>query len=337
MHVELQAELLEKGVLGRAEEALEARGRVSPSTGRSYPLTLVCEAWRVPKSSVYALRPATGGAGNSVAGKRGPKTELSDEELVVEIRTVLSESPFVGEGHRKVRTRLAAKGIVAGKNPALRLMRENGLLAPVRRGNRGATGATGAGSAPGIPTSWGARTRRGSGRGRRAGAGSSARWTTASVTSWAGTRRRRGAPRGRSSVPRRPRAEPARAERRPRPWARESEEGSLRTGGGAGWPRPAWVRLARRGASGLGAGHPQPDGLRPGVRARSPSVCPAGGGWHRTKVATFPGACSGLPIGFCWDRVFDRELQSGMNLPESRLWRGGGGIPSPRLQTQELL
>ena len=117
------------------EEALEARGRVSPSTGRSYPLTLVCEAWRVPKSSVYALRPATGGAGNPVAGKRGPKTELSDEELVAEIRTVLSESPFVGEGHRKVRARLAARGIVAGKNRVLRLMRENGLPAPVRRGH----------------------------------------------------------------------------------------------------------------------------------------------------------------------------------------------------------
>ena len=105
---------------------------MSPSTGRSYPLTLVCAAWRVPRSSVYALRSAGGGDGEP--GKRGPKTELSDEALVVEIRTVLSESPFMGEGHRKVRARLAARGIAAGKNRVLRLMRENGLLVPVRRG-----------------------------------------------------------------------------------------------------------------------------------------------------------------------------------------------------------
>ena len=120
------------GVRGGDEEALAARGRVSPSTGRSYPLTLVCEAWRVPRSSAYALRSAVGG--ECKPGKRGPKTELSDEALVVEIRTVLSESPFVGKGHRKVRARLAAKGTRAGKNRVLRLMRENGLLAPVRRG-----------------------------------------------------------------------------------------------------------------------------------------------------------------------------------------------------------
>ena len=105
---------------------------MSPATGRAYPLVLLCEAWRVPRSSVYALRSPPGGG--EKLGKRGPKTALSDEALVVEIRTVLSESPFLGEGHRKVRARLAVKGIRAGKNRVLRLMRENGLLAPVRQG-----------------------------------------------------------------------------------------------------------------------------------------------------------------------------------------------------------
>ena len=51
-----------------------------------------------------------------------------------EIRAVLKTSPFLGEGHRKVKARLAARGIRAGKNRVLRLMREHGLLAPVRRG-----------------------------------------------------------------------------------------------------------------------------------------------------------------------------------------------------------
>ena len=60
----------------------------------------------MPRSSVYALLSADGGDGEP--GKRGPTTELSDEALVVEIRTVLSEGPFMGEGHRKVRARLGA-------------------------------------------------------------------------------------------------------------------------------------------------------------------------------------------------------------------------------------
>ena len=75
MRVELQAELLEKkGVRGRAAEALEALGRVSPATNRPYPLTMVCGAWRVARSSVYALRAQQGGPPTSdrqQPGKRG--------------------------------------------------------------------------------------------------------------------------------------------------------------------------------------------------------------------------------------------------------------------------
>ena len=52
-----------------------------------------------------------------------------------EIREVLRESDFLGEGHRKVRARLRPKGIRVGKNRVLRLMRDHGLLAPVRRGH----------------------------------------------------------------------------------------------------------------------------------------------------------------------------------------------------------
>ena len=99
---------------------------------------MVCETWRVARSSVYALRAQQGGpltSDRQQPGKRGAKTALSDEELVGEIRTVLKASPFLGEGHRKVKARLAAKGIRVGKNRVLRLMREHGLLAPVRRGH----------------------------------------------------------------------------------------------------------------------------------------------------------------------------------------------------------
>jgi len=105
---------------------------VSRATGRTYPLTLICEVWRVPRSTVYAVRDR-GLDEPSPPQKRGPKTELSDEVLVERIREVLKESDFLGEGHRKVRFRLRLKGIRVGKNRVLRLMREHGLLAPVRR------------------------------------------------------------------------------------------------------------------------------------------------------------------------------------------------------------
>ena len=85
-------------------------------------MTMVCETWRVARSSVYALRAQQGGPvtpDRRQPGKRGPKTALSDEELLQEIRTVLKASPFLGEGHRKVKARLAAKGIRAGRTGCL--------------------------------------------------------------------------------------------------------------------------------------------------------------------------------------------------------------------------
>ena len=99
---------------------------------------MVRETWRVARSSVYALRTRLAGPPDSdrrQPGKRGPKTAWSDEELVEEIRSVLKASPFLGEGRRKVRARLAAKGIRVGKNRVLSLMRAHGPLAPVRRGH----------------------------------------------------------------------------------------------------------------------------------------------------------------------------------------------------------
>ena len=48
---------------------------------------------------------------------------------------MLKASPFLGEGHRKVKARLTAKGIRVGKNRVLRLIRGHGLLASVRRGH----------------------------------------------------------------------------------------------------------------------------------------------------------------------------------------------------------
>jgi putative transposase len=106
---------------------------VSPSTGKRYPLTLICAVWRVARSSVYACQAPDEEGPSPAQKKRGPKTKLSDLELVEEIRTVLKDSRFLGEGHKKVTIRLRHKGIRVGKNRVLRLMREHRLLAPVRQ------------------------------------------------------------------------------------------------------------------------------------------------------------------------------------------------------------
>jgi putative transposase len=108
------------------------RQAVSPSTGRRYPLTLICETWRVPRSSVYAATsPPTPPAG---PGKRGPRPRVSDADVVAAIRAVLAASPFHGEGYRKVRARLAHRGVALSGKRVLRLMRQHQLLAPRRLG-----------------------------------------------------------------------------------------------------------------------------------------------------------------------------------------------------------
>ena len=107
------------------------RAQVSPGTGRRYPLTLICQVFRVPRSSVYAARrPGTAGT----PGKRGPKTRWTDGELVAGIRAVLAASPFHGDGYRKIRARLAHRGLAVSGKRVLRLMRQHSLLARRRLG-----------------------------------------------------------------------------------------------------------------------------------------------------------------------------------------------------------
>jgi len=103
---------------------------VSPSTGRRYGVRLVACDLRVRRSTYYGRLRRT--ATLTVAAKRGPHTALSDPQLLEAIRSVLADSPFTGEGHRKVWAGLRDKGIPASKRRVLRLMREARLLAPLR-------------------------------------------------------------------------------------------------------------------------------------------------------------------------------------------------------------
>src|SRR5215213_11128483 len=70
----------------------------------------------------------------------GPVGAMPDDELLRAIRREIAESPFVGEGHKKITARLRARGICTSRKRVLRLTRGAGLLAPTpqvrRRGRR---------------------------------------------------------------------------------------------------------------------------------------------------------------------------------------------------------
>jgi len=61
---------------------------------------------------------------------------MADRELLAAIRREIRESPFVGEGHKKLCARLALRGIHTSRKRVLRLMREAGLLAPTPKVRR---------------------------------------------------------------------------------------------------------------------------------------------------------------------------------------------------------
>jgi transposase InsO family protein len=71
----------------------------------------------------------------SAPRKHGPLGPCSDEELVGHIRRILVESPFHGEGYRKLWARLRSQGIRTSKERVRRLMREHGLQGPQRTGH----------------------------------------------------------------------------------------------------------------------------------------------------------------------------------------------------------
>jgi transposase InsO family protein len=104
---------------------------ISATTGKLYGIQRVCHAWEEARSSFYGRKERL--ANPTVTRKRGPKTLLSDDELLTLIRTDLATSRFIGEGHRKVWYRLRfVKGHKIGRKRVLRIMREHHLLSPHR-------------------------------------------------------------------------------------------------------------------------------------------------------------------------------------------------------------
>lgn len=101
---------------------------------RPYPVHLVLKVAGLSSAAWY-----TGSRVKLEKNRPGPKPLISDEELLAAIREDLQQTPFHGEGHKKVRARLRRKGIRAGRKRYLRLMKTHGLLAPVRVRANGST------------------------------------------------------------------------------------------------------------------------------------------------------------------------------------------------------
>ena len=87
----------------------------------------------VAKSSYYDyLRQKKQKAQGHKPKKPGPKVQVDDKMLLQSILEVMTASPFVTEGVKKVHARLRRKGIKASRNRINRIMREQGLLSPQR-------------------------------------------------------------------------------------------------------------------------------------------------------------------------------------------------------------
>ena len=107
---------------------------VSPSSNRPYGVVRVTSVWNLVRSTFYAARVRESKPRET--NKRGPKVH-SDEELMTEIRQLLAEPVFMGEGYRKIWARLRHKGIRTCKDRVLRLLRQHQLLSPSRQPDAG--------------------------------------------------------------------------------------------------------------------------------------------------------------------------------------------------------
>jgi transposase InsO family protein len=87
----------------------------------------------VARSSYYDyLRQKNQKARGHQRQRPGPKVQLDDPALLPAIREVITGSPFVTEGVKKVHVRLRHKGIKASRKRINLIMRQNGLLSPQR-------------------------------------------------------------------------------------------------------------------------------------------------------------------------------------------------------------
>ena len=107
---------------------------VSTSAQRPYGLARVCRVWRLSRATVSRRRRAANNRPTAPRRRPGPMGAMSDTALARRIRALLEDSPFHGEGYRKVWARLRHAGVRTSPRRVLRVMREHRLLAHQRPG-----------------------------------------------------------------------------------------------------------------------------------------------------------------------------------------------------------
>ncbi|MGH2639618.1 MAG: IS3 family transposase [Rhabdochlamydiaceae bacterium] len=104
----------------------------SPITNKPYGLERVCKAWEVPRSTYYSQQQQRSNTEQNERKKPGPKPVVDDSELLSRIKQDIANSPFKGEGHRKVHARVKRQETKAGRNRVLKIMKAHNLLSPHR-------------------------------------------------------------------------------------------------------------------------------------------------------------------------------------------------------------
>src|SRR5687768_10655121 len=127
--------------------------QASPSTAQVYGLLRVTRLWGVSRATLYRHRHHSKEA---VRRRPGPRGAMADKGLVAAIQELLRDSPFHGEGHRKLWARLRFAGIRTSRRRVLRLMRTHGLPAHRRAGRpRGSKAHDGTITTDRVDTMWG--------------------------------------------------------------------------------------------------------------------------------------------------------------------------------------
>lgn len=98
----------------------------SISARQSYGIVRVCRNWGISRASHHRNVQAPPIPPISPK-RRGPRGAASDNDLIAKMKTTIEESPFLGEGYRKVWARLRHIGVLTSKERVRRLMRESNL------------------------------------------------------------------------------------------------------------------------------------------------------------------------------------------------------------------
>lgn len=99
----------------------------SEAAKRAYPMRLILLVAGLTSAAYYRKK-----SPKIVKARPGPKTSITDEQLLLEIRKEICEGLFLDEGCKKTWKRLRRRGIKASKGRVHRVMRDSNLLSVTR-------------------------------------------------------------------------------------------------------------------------------------------------------------------------------------------------------------